>query len=89
MFLPVKSTVCIPMLFYTVGCEVNLSSAQNLHQACSQTVNIRGAVAFGMGAYIYIHSYMYMVLYYTYTVCVFIHSFIHSFIFIPSIHTRS
>jgi len=70
MSLPVKSTVCIPVLFYIVGCEVNLSSVQNLHQAYSQTVNIRGAVAFNVGAYMCIHSYMYAVLYYTYAVCV-------------------
>jgi len=62
--------VCVPVLFYVVGCEVNLSSVQNLHQACSQTVDTRGGVAFSVGAYMYKHSYVYVVLYYKYTVCV-------------------
>ena len=67
------------MLLYIVGCEVNLSSVQNLHQAWSQTVNTRGAVAFSMGAYMYIHSYIYIYIYilysailYMYCVCIYV-----------------
>jgi hypothetical protein len=77
------STVCISMLFYIVGCEVNLSSLQTLHQACSQAVNTSGAVASSMGAYMYIlvHSYMYIMLYYN-VLCVYIYIYIYMYIYI-------
>ena len=76
------SLLCVLMLFCIVGCEVNVSSVQKFHQACSQTVKTWGAVAFSMGAYMYIHSYMYIVLYYTYTVCVCVYICIYIYIYV-------
>ena len=70
------------MLFYIVGCEVNLSNLQTLHQTCSYTVNTRVQwLPVWVHICVYIDVCIYAILY-IYTVCMYIYMYIYIYIYI-------